>query len=104
MMDFLIKHKLINPSQHGFLKAKSCLTNMLGMISICAVRCIPCLMIIVLPGPPYLVTICNGDVMECFPLKTKKMLFNKCGSKCTIFSAGHISQTLNVDFLKTQIK
>ena len=23
MMDFLIKHKLINPSQHGFLKAKS---------------------------------------------------------------------------------
>ena len=27
MMDFLIKHKLINPSQHGFLKAKSCLTN-----------------------------------------------------------------------------
>ena len=25
MMDFLIKHKLINPSQHGFLKAKSCL-------------------------------------------------------------------------------
>ena len=27
MMD--IKHKLINPSQHGFLKAKSCLTNML---------------------------------------------------------------------------
>ena len=29
MMDFLIKHKLINPSQHGFLKAKSCLTNLL---------------------------------------------------------------------------
>ena len=29
MMDFLIKHKLINPSQHGFLKARSCLTNML---------------------------------------------------------------------------
>ena len=27
MMDFLIKHKLINPSQHGFLKAKSCLTK-----------------------------------------------------------------------------
>ena len=25
MMDFLIKHKLINPSQHVFLKAKSCL-------------------------------------------------------------------------------
>ena len=25
-MDFLIKHKLINPSQYGFLKAKSCLT------------------------------------------------------------------------------
>ena len=23
------KHKLINPSQHGFLKAKSCLTNLL---------------------------------------------------------------------------
>ena len=29
MMDFLTKHKLINPSQHGFLKAKSCLTNVL---------------------------------------------------------------------------
>ena len=28
MMDFLINHKLINPSQHGFLKAKSCLTNL----------------------------------------------------------------------------
>ena len=29
MMDFLVKHKLINPSQHGFLKARSCLTNWL---------------------------------------------------------------------------
>ena len=29
MMDFLIKHKFINPSQHGFLKARSCLTNVL---------------------------------------------------------------------------
>ena len=29
MMDFLIKHKLINHSQHGFLKARSCLTNLL---------------------------------------------------------------------------
>ena len=32
MIDFLIKHKLINPSlasQHGFLKARSCLTNVL---------------------------------------------------------------------------
>ena len=29
MMDFIFKHKLINPSQHGFLKAKSCLTNLL---------------------------------------------------------------------------
>ena len=29
MMDFLIKHKLINPSQHGFLNARSCLTNLL---------------------------------------------------------------------------
>ena len=28
MMDFL-KHKLINPSQHGFLKARSCLTKLL---------------------------------------------------------------------------
>ena len=28
MMDFIIKHKLINSSQHGFLKAKSCLTNL----------------------------------------------------------------------------
>ena len=29
MVDFLIKHELINPSQHGFLKARSCLTNLL---------------------------------------------------------------------------
>ena len=29
MMDFLIKHKLINPSEHGFLNARSCLTNLL---------------------------------------------------------------------------
>ena len=29
MMDFLIKHKLINPSQHGFLKERPCLTNLL---------------------------------------------------------------------------
>ena len=29
MMDFLTKHKLINPSQHWFLKARSCLTNVL---------------------------------------------------------------------------
>ena len=26
---FLVKHKLMNPSQHGFLKARSCLTNLL---------------------------------------------------------------------------
>ena len=32
MMDFLIKHKLFNPSQHGFLKAKSCLTNLLCVL------------------------------------------------------------------------
>ena len=29
MIDFLVKHKLVNPSQHGFLKARSCLTNLL---------------------------------------------------------------------------
>ena len=29
MMDFLIKHELIIPSQHKFLKARSCLTNLL---------------------------------------------------------------------------
>ena len=28
-MDFLVKQKIINPSQHGFLKARSCLTNLL---------------------------------------------------------------------------
>ena len=28
-MDFHIKHKLLNPSQHGFLKARSCLTNLI---------------------------------------------------------------------------
>ena len=30
MMYFHIKHKLINPSQHGFLKSRSCLTNLLS--------------------------------------------------------------------------
>ena len=29
MMDFLVKHRLINTSHHGFLKARSCLTNLL---------------------------------------------------------------------------
>ena len=29
MVEFLLKHKLINTSQHGFLKARSCLTNLL---------------------------------------------------------------------------
>ena len=29
MVDFLVRHKLLIPSQHGFLKANSCLTNML---------------------------------------------------------------------------
>ena len=29
MVEFLVKHKLINTSQHGLLKARSCLTNLL---------------------------------------------------------------------------
>ena len=29
MVEFLVKHKLINTSQHGFQKARSCLTNLL---------------------------------------------------------------------------
>ena len=29
LVDFFVKNKLMNPSQHGFLKARSCLTNML---------------------------------------------------------------------------
>ena len=32
MVDFLVKHKLLNSSQHGFLKARSCLTNMLSFL------------------------------------------------------------------------
>ena len=28
MVDFLVRHKLLNSSQHGFLKARLCLTNM----------------------------------------------------------------------------
>ena len=27
MVDFLVRHKLLNLPQHGFLKARSCLTN-----------------------------------------------------------------------------
>ena len=29
MVEFLAKHELINTSEHGFLKARSCLTNLL---------------------------------------------------------------------------
>ena len=29
MVDFFVRHKLLNPSEHAFLKARSCLTNML---------------------------------------------------------------------------
>ena len=29
MVEFFVKHQLINTSQHGFLKARSCLTNIL---------------------------------------------------------------------------
>ena len=29
MLDFLLRHTLLNSSQHGFIKARSCLTNML---------------------------------------------------------------------------
>ena len=29
MVDFLVRHTLLNPFQHGFLKARSCLTKML---------------------------------------------------------------------------
>ena len=29
MVDFLVRHKLLNPFQHGFIKVRSCLTNML---------------------------------------------------------------------------
>ena len=29
MVEFLVKHKLINTSRHGFLKGRSCLTNLL---------------------------------------------------------------------------
>ena len=32
MVDFLVRHKIYNYSQHGFLKARSCLTNMLGYL------------------------------------------------------------------------
>ena len=28
-VDFFVRHKLLNPSQHGFLEARSCLTYML---------------------------------------------------------------------------
>ena len=29
MVEYLVKHNLINTSQHGFLKARSCLTNLI---------------------------------------------------------------------------
>ena len=29
MVEFLVKHKLINTSQNGFIKARSCLNNLL---------------------------------------------------------------------------
>ena len=36
MVDFLVRHKLLNPSQHGFLKARS---NLLFFGSIMRVQC-----------------------------------------------------------------
>ena len=32
IMDIIIKHNLINPTQHGILKARSCLTNLLCVL------------------------------------------------------------------------
>ena len=32
MVDFLVRHNFVNPSQHGFLKARSCLANMLWFL------------------------------------------------------------------------
>ena len=29
MVNFLFRHKLLNPCQHGFLKARSCLANIM---------------------------------------------------------------------------
>ena len=29
VVDFLVKHKLLNSSQHGLLKVRSCLTNVM---------------------------------------------------------------------------
>ena len=36
--NFLVRHKLLNPSQHGFLKARSCLTNMLCVLEETSIR------------------------------------------------------------------
>ena len=33
MVEFLVKCKLINTSQHGFLKVRSCLTNLLCFLA-----------------------------------------------------------------------
>ena len=33
MVEFLVKHNLINSFQHGFLKARSCLTNLLCLLN-----------------------------------------------------------------------
>ena len=41
MMDFLVKHKLINLSQHGFLKSKICLTNLLCFFRMEAKQTVP---------------------------------------------------------------
>ena len=32
MVDFIVRHKLLNPSQHGFLKARSCLAKILCLL------------------------------------------------------------------------
>ena len=32
MVNFLVRQKFFNPSRHGFLKARSCLTNMLSFL------------------------------------------------------------------------
>ena len=33
MVEFLVKHKLINTYQHGFIKARSCLNNLLCFLA-----------------------------------------------------------------------
>ena len=65
LVDILVKNKLINPSQHGFLKARSCLTNMFCLLED-VTKCVD-----------------EGSPVDVVYLDLKKKRLTKCTPKIT---------------------